>query len=68
MSGSFPIAYEAQRWEKSWGKYYIHYQKKRREVNLEGHQFTDGGMLANFPIIYLDNEHIRPLYFSHKLN
>ena len=27
---------------------------------------TDGGMLANFPIKYMDNENIRKRYFSHK--
>ena len=26
----------------------------------------DGGMLANFPLKYLDNEKMRPMYFSHK--
>ena len=26
---------------------------------------TDGGTLSNFPIKYLDNEKIRPMYFSH---
>lgn len=25
-------------------------------------------MLANFPIIFLDNEEMRPMYFSHKPN
>jgi len=33
---------------------------------LTGHTFTDGGLLANFPIKYLDNEMMRPMYFSHK--
>ena len=27
---------------------------------------TDGGMLANFPIKYMDNEQIRKRYFSQK--
>ena len=35
---------------------------------MTGHQFTDGGMLANFPIKYLDNEEMRPMYFAHKPN
>lgn len=66
MTGSFPVAFEAQTWKKEWGKYYIHYQNTRREIDLTGHQFTDGGLLANFPIKYLDNESMRPMYFSHK--
>ena len=55
MSGSFPIAFQAQKWDKSWGKYYIHYDNVRKEIDLTGHEFTDGGLLANFPIKYLDN-------------
>lgn len=35
---------------------------------MTGHTFTDGGLLANFPIKYLDNEMMRPMYFSHKKN
>ena len=35
-------------------------------IDIEGHEFTDGGMLANFPIKYMDNEEIRKRYFSHK--
>ena len=65
MTGSFPVAFEAQKWREEWGKYYIHYERIRREIDLTGHQFTDGGMLANFPIKYLDNENMRPMYFSH---
>ena len=68
ISGSFPVAFEAMDWKKSWGKYYIHYDTVRKEIDLEGHIFTDGGMLANFPIMYLDNEEMRPMYFSHKKN
>ena len=53
MTGSFPIGFEAQKWDKSWGKYYVHYKFSRREKSLmidneEGHKFTDGGVLANF--------------------
>ena len=33
---------------------------------LTGHEMIDGGMLANFPLKYLDNEKMRPMYFSHK--
>ena len=29
---------------------------------------TDGGLLANFPIKYIDNEDMRPMYFSHCKN
>ena len=65
MTGSFPVAFEAQKWQSSWGKYYIHYDNIRREVDITGHRFTDGGTLANFPIKYLDNEDMRPMYFSH---
>lgn len=46
--------------------YYIHHHSTRREKDLVGHEFTDGGMLSNFPIKYLDNDHMRPMYFSHK--
>ena len=66
MSGSFPIAFQAQKWDKSWGKYYIHYDNVRKEIDLTGHEFTDGGLLANFPIKYLDNQLMRPMYFSHQ--
>ena len=65
MSGSFPIAFESQKWEQEWGKYYIHYGKTRREIDLTNKRFTDGGMLANFPLKYLDNERMRPKYFAH---
>ena len=34
-------------------------------MDLTGHRFTDGGTLANFPVKYLDNEDMRPMYFSH---
>jgi hypothetical protein len=32
---------------------------------MTGCRLTDGGTLANFPIKYLDNEDMRPMYFSH---
>ncbi len=35
---------------------------------LTGHQFTDGGMLANFPMKYFDNDYISDCYFSHRIN
>lgn len=66
MTGSFPVAFQAKTWQKEWGKYYIHYANTRREIDITGHRFTDGGMLANFPVKYLDNEDMRPMYFSHK--
>ena len=66
MSGSFPCVFEAQRWKKEGGKYYIHYTNTRKEIDLEGVQFTDGGLLANFPLKYLDNEKMRPMYFAHQ--
>ena len=65
MTGAFPVAFQATYWKKEWGKYYIHYDTMRREVDLEGSKFTDGGMLANFPIDCIDNEEMRPMYFSH---
>ena len=68
MSGSFPVAFMAQTWKQEWGKYFIHYSKSRKEIDLTGHTFTDGGLLANFPVKYLDNELMRPMYFSHKKN
>jgi predicted acylesterase/phospholipase RssA len=65
MTSAFPVAFQALRWKKEWGKYNIHYISTRREIDLTGHQFTDGGMLANFPIKFLDNENIRAFYFNH---
>lgn len=65
ISASFPIAFVGQKWKKEWGKYYIHYDSTRREIDLTGHLFTDGGLLSNFPIKYLDNESVRPIYFRH---
>lgn len=32
---------------------------------MTGCRITDGGTLANFPVKYLDNEDMRPMYFSH---
>jgi predicted acylesterase/phospholipase RssA len=55
MTGSFPVAFKALSWEKAWGKYYVHYDRTRREIDLTGHHFTDGGLLANFPLKFLDN-------------
>ncbi len=55
MSGSFPFGFKALRWQKDWGNYYVHFHDKKLVVNLAGHEFTDGGLLANFPIKYLDN-------------
>jgi predicted acylesterase/phospholipase RssA len=68
MTGSFPVGFKAQQWQPSWGKYLVHYADVRREVNITGHEFTDGGMLANFPIKYFDNDYIRDNYFSHVIN
>jgi predicted acylesterase/phospholipase RssA len=65
MTSAFPVAFKALEWKPEWGKYYIHYLTNRREIDLTGHQFTDGGVLANFPIKFLDNESVRPFYFSH---
>ena len=66
MTGSFPAVFESQSWKKEWGKYYVHYSTTRKEIDLEGVFFTDGGTLANFPVKYLDNEKMRPMYFSYK--
>jgi hypothetical protein len=68
MTGSFPVAFKAQKWDSKWGNYRIHYADHRREFFLDDHEFTDGGMLANFPIKYYDNDHIRDVYFSHVIN
>ena len=68
ITGSFPVVFEAQRWQKEWGYYYIHHIERRVELDLTGHRFTDGGVLANFPIKYLDNEKMRTKYFSHQKN
>jgi hypothetical protein len=68
MTGSFPVGFKAQRWRQEWGNYLIHYSDHRREFFLDDHELTDGGMLANFPIKYYDNDHIRDVYFSHVIN
>ena len=34
-------------------------------IDITGHQFTDGGLLANFPIKYFDNYNISQQYFAH---
>lgn len=68
MTSAFPVAFEATYWKEEWGKYYIHYEKMRSEIDLRGCKFTDGGMLANFPIDCIDNEDMRPMYFSHCSN
>ena len=56
MTGSFPVAFKAQRWKKDWGYYYVHKYDKTIPFDITGHEFTDGGLLANFPIKYLDNK------------
>jgi hypothetical protein len=33
---------------------------------LTDHQLTDGGMLANFPLKYTDNNELMRKYFKHK--
>lgn len=66
MTGSFPVAFKAQTWQKHWGYYHIYHPEYKSIIDLEGHEFTDGGLLANFPIKYMDNEELRQLYFSHK--
>ncbi len=35
-------------------------------VNITDHEFTDGGLLANFPIRYMNNEEMRSRYFCAK--
>ena len=68
MSGSFPAAFKAQKWKKNWGNYNIYYKTYKAEINLTNHEFTDGGLLANFPIRYLDNKDLCKKYFSHVPN
>jgi predicted acylesterase/phospholipase RssA len=65
MTGSFPVAFKAQQWKKEWGYYYVYQSRSKMLIDLEGHEFTDGGLLANFPIKYMDNEDLRKKYFSH---
>lgn len=55
MTGSFPVGFKALKWRKEWGQYSVYLNKKRMDIEITGHEFTDGGMLANFPIKYLDN-------------
>ena len=72
MTGSLPLAFESQHWKRNWGKYYVHYEKSRREIDLikdgVGCQFSDGGVLDNFPVRFLDNPKMRPKYFAHPRN
>jgi hypothetical protein len=68
MTGSFPVGFKAQKWKNVWKYYFVHYSNTRRVYFLEDHEFTDGGMLANFPIKYFDNNYIRDTYFSHVIN
>lgn len=56
MTGSFPVGFKAQKWKKEWGHYYVHRVRKKLIVDITGHEFTDGGLLANFPIKYMDHE------------
>lgn len=55
MTGSFPIAFQCLAWKSEWGPYYVHYHSERTELDLTNHRFTDGGLLANFPLKFLDN-------------
>lgn len=66
MTGSFPIGFKPQQWKSEWGKYHVHLLEQKMEIDLTGHEFTDGGLLANFPIKYMDNQIIRKRYFCHK--
>ena len=68
ISGSFPVAFVGQKWKKQWGKYHIHYDNTRRQLDLTDHLLTDDGLLSNFPIKDLDNEKMRPMYFKHMKN
>ena len=65
MTGSVPVGFKAQRWKKEWGFYNIIKEFTRVQVDITGHEFTDGGLLANFPIKYLDNKKINLRYYSH---
>ena len=65
MTGSFPVGFKAQRWKREWGYYHVHHKDKLTVIDITGHEFTDGGLLANFPIKYFDNKTIRQCYFSH---
>lgn len=66
MTGSFPVGFKAQRWKKEWGQYHVHLLEQKMTIDITGHEFTDGGLLANFPIKYMDNEEIRKCYFTSK--
>ena len=65
MTGSFPVAFKPQKWKKEWGFYYIYKEGKRTQVDISGHEFTDGELLANFPIKYLSNDSINRQFYSH---
>ena len=34
MTGSFPVAFQAQKWQKEWGYYYIHYYDYKVMIDL----------------------------------
>jgi hypothetical protein len=33
----------------------LHHAQTRLEIDITGHEFSDGGILANLPVMYLDN-------------
>ena len=37
MTGSFPVAFKAQKWKKEWGYYYIYHIHSKIQVDIEDH-------------------------------
>ena len=64
MTTSFPGAFKALKWNKKWGNYYIYFSRQRLSIDLTGNQMTDGGILANFPLKYTDNDDLNNKYFT----
>jgi hypothetical protein len=37
MTGSFPVAFKAERWDPKWGYYYIQNGNRRIPTDISGH-------------------------------
>ncbi len=38
MTGSFPVAFKAQKWQSSWGNYHVHLDGKQLKIyDITGH-------------------------------
>ena len=65
---AMPFLVKLPKWKRSWGKYYVHYRNRRKEIDLTGHTFIDGSIIDSSPLIYLQNERLRQIFFARKPN